>query len=129
NALAQALDAARSENEKLNHRLISAQDDERRRTALELHDEVGPLLFGLKAHAGSIAAAAAANAADANARARERAADMLAIVEQLQAVNRSMLNRLRPMALGHVPLADLLSGIVRERAREHAGIAFHVAAG
>src|SRR3954469_11897889 len=42
NALAQALDAARSENEKLNHRLITAQDDERRRTALELHDEVGP---------------------------------------------------------------------------------------
>ena len=55
NALAQALDAARSENEKLNHRLITAQDDERRRTALELHDEVGPSLFGLKANAGSIA--------------------------------------------------------------------------
>ena len=59
NALAQALDAARSENEKLNHRLITAQDDERRRTALELHDEVGPSLFGLKANAGSIATAAA----------------------------------------------------------------------
>ena len=51
NALAQALDAARSENQKLNRRLITAQDDERRRTALELHDEVGPSLFGLKANA------------------------------------------------------------------------------
>ena len=52
NALAQALDSARADNEKLNHRLITAQDDERRRTALELHDEVGPSLFGLKANAG-----------------------------------------------------------------------------
>src|SRR5262249_59519352 len=42
NALAQALEAARAENEQLNHRLITAQDDERRRTALDLHDEVGP---------------------------------------------------------------------------------------
>src|SRR4029077_5992573 len=48
NALAPALDAARSENAKTHHRLITAQDDERRRTALELHDEVGPSLFGLK---------------------------------------------------------------------------------
>ena len=33
---------------------------------------------------------------------------MLAIIDHLQAINRSMLNRLRPMALGHVPLGDLL---------------------
>src|SRR5262249_60147986 len=59
NALAQALEAARAENEQLTHRLITAQDDERRRTALDLHDEVGPNLFGLKTHATSIAAAAA----------------------------------------------------------------------
>ncbi len=52
NALAQALDALRAENEKLNHRLITAQDDERRRTALELHDEVGPNLFGLQGQRG-----------------------------------------------------------------------------
>src|SRR5262245_65479521 len=58
NALAQALDAVRAENERLNHRLITAQDDERRRTALELHDEVGRSLFGLKANASSIATAA-----------------------------------------------------------------------
>src|SRR6516165_10029149 len=37
NALARALETARAENLTLNRRLISAQDDERRRTALELH--------------------------------------------------------------------------------------------
>jgi two-component system sensor histidine kinase UhpB len=113
NALAQALDALRAENNALNRRVITAQDDERRRTALELHDEVGPCLFGLKANATSIAALGAdASASDV----KDRARDMLAIVDHLQAINRSMLNRLRPMALGHVPLGDLIAQLVTERA-------------
>jgi two-component system sensor histidine kinase UhpB len=113
NALAQALDALRAENNELNRRVITAQDDERRRTALELHDEVGPCLFGLKANATSIAALGAdAPASDV----QDRARDMLAIVDHLQAINRSMLNRLRPMALGHVPLGDLIAQLVTERA-------------
>ena len=124
NALAQALEAARAENERLNHRLITAQDDERRHTALELHDEVGPSLFGLKANAGSIATAAAALPDQAARKLTERVRDMLAIIEHLQGINRSMLNRLRPMALGHVPLQDILAELVRERARQHPQIAF-----
>ena len=59
NSLAQALEVARTENDQLNRRLVTAQDDERRHTALELHDEVGPCLFGLKANAASIATVAA----------------------------------------------------------------------
>jgi two-component system, NarL family, sensor histidine kinase UhpB len=129
NALAQALDAARAENERLNHRLITAQDDERRRTALELHDEVGPSLFGLKANASSIATAARELPSEAARKLAERAGDMLAIIEHLQAINRSMLARLRPMALGHVPLEDILAELVRDRARQHPQTAFAFAAG
>jgi two-component system sensor histidine kinase UhpB len=129
NALAGALEATRAENATLYQRLITTQDDERRNTARELHDEVGPSLFGLKANAGSIVTAAAA-LPDAQARAvAERAGDILAIVDHLQAVNRSLLVRLRPMALGHVPLADLLADMVRERARQHPRIAFPFTAG
>ena len=128
NALAHALDAARAENETLNHRLITAQDDERRRTALELHDEVGPSLFGLKANAGSIATAAAELPEQAASRMTARVRDMLAIIEHLQSINRSMLNRLRPMALGHVPLHDILAELVRERARQHPQIEFSFSA-
>ncbi len=124
NALAGALDAARAENLSLSRRLITAQDDERRRTALELHDEVGPSLFGLKANAASIAKAAA-TLPDAAARAiMERLADLTAIVEHLQGINRAILNRLRPMALGHVPLADILAALIREREGQHPDIAF-----
>jgi len=128
NALAQALDALRAENEKLNHRLITAQDDERRRTALELHDEVGPNLFGLKANAASIATAAASLEDQAARKMTERVHDMLAIIERLQSINRSMLNRLRPMALGHVPLREILCELVRDRARQYPQIDFSISA-
>jgi len=119
NALALALEQARAENQELNHRLITAQDDERRRTALDLHDEVGPCLFGLKANATSIATAVRALPEESSRTVEARVRDLLGIIEHLQTINRGILNRLRPMALGHVPLGDLLSEVVRERARQH----------
>jgi two-component system, NarL family, sensor histidine kinase UhpB len=127
NALAGALETARTENLALNRQLITAQDDERRRTALELHDEVGPCLFGLKANASSIATAAALPEADRRAIAA-RLHDSVAIIDHLQAINRSMLERLRPMALGHVPLNDMLGELVHEQERRHAHISFRLSA-
>jgi two-component system sensor histidine kinase UhpB len=47
---------------------------------------------------------------------------MLAIIDRLQLLNRSLLNRLRPMALGHVPLQEILNEMVSERARQHPDI-------
>ena len=128
NALAGALASAHAENLALNRQLITAQDDERRRTALELHDEVGPCLFGLKANARSIESAAAALAEPDKQAIAERLRDTVAIVDHLQVINRSMLERLRPMALGHVPLADMLGELVREQERRHAHIAFRFSA-
>jgi two-component system, NarL family, sensor histidine kinase UhpB len=128
NALALALETLRAENLRLNRRLVTAQDDERRRTALELHDEVGPCLFGLKANASSIASAAQNLPDQARHVVAERLRDILAIIDHLQSINRSMLDRLRPMALGHVPLKDMLGQLISERAREHSQIAFSIAA-
>jgi len=124
NALAGALEDARRENLALNRRLITAQDDERRRTALELHDEVGPSLFGLKANAASIAKATSGLPQAAAAMVAARVGDLTAIVDHLQGINRNMLNRLRPMALGHVPLREILAELVCERVRQHPDIAF-----
>jgi two-component system sensor histidine kinase UhpB len=128
NALAEALEATLAENQSLNSRLITAQDDERRRTALDLHDEVGPSLFGLKAHAASMAKAAEALPEGAAADMKERVRDLNAIIDHLQAINRGMLNRLRPMSLGQLPLADVLSELVSGRAREYPQIRFSFAA-
>jgi two-component system sensor histidine kinase UhpB len=58
----------------------------------------------------------------------QRVGDILAIIEHLQAINRSMLNRLRPMALGHVPLQQILSELVQERARQLPQIDFSFSA-
>lgn len=124
NALARALETARIENRQLNRRLITAQDDERRRTALDLHDEVGPCLFGLKAYAASIASATGELPDQARQTVQQSSREILAIIEHLQAINRSMLERLRPMALSHVPLTDILAQLVRERAHQHPQIAF-----
>lgn len=124
NALAHALEAARAENVRLGRRLITAQDDERRHTAIELHDEVGPSLFGLRAIATSIKGVADKAADELRDMLAERARDMLTIIEHLQVINRALLNRLRPMALGHVPLGELVSQIIRDRAREHPQIDF-----
>jgi two-component system sensor histidine kinase UhpB len=124
NALAQALETLRAENQRLNHRLITVQDDERRNIALELHDEVGPSLFGLKAAVSSITAAAGNLEEAARLKIAERAREMLTVIENMQAMNRSLLNRLRPMALGHVPLENMLSELVQDRARQHRDISF-----
>lgn len=128
NALALALETLRAENLRLNRRLITAQDDERRRTALELHDEVGPCLFGLKSNVSSIASTAGDLPDKARQLVSERLGDILAIIEHLQTINRSMLDRLRPMALGHVPLEELLDQLVQERVRQHPQISFSFSA-
>src|SRR5262249_14922452 len=96
NALAQALDASRAENQRLGLSLITAQDDERRRTALDLHDEIGPSLFALKANAESIATSVGTPANGAGGELKERVQEQLAIIAHLQATNRSILNQLRP---------------------------------
>jgi len=129
NALARALETLRAENLQLNRRLITAQDDERRRTALELHDEVGPCLFGLRACISSVTGLAGSLPENARQRVTEGAEEMLAIIEHLQAINRTMLQRLRPMALGHVPLGEMIDQLVNERARQHPQIGFAFTAG
>jgi two-component system sensor histidine kinase UhpB len=50
--------------------------------------------------------------------------DILAIAAHLQTINRSMLERLRPMALGHVPIKDMIDQLVSERARQHPSATF-----
>jgi two-component system, NarL family, sensor histidine kinase UhpB len=129
NALAFALERLSAENRELSRRLITAQDDERRRTALELHDEVGPCLFGLKANASSIASATGELPEQARLSVSARLRDILGIIEHLQAINRSMLDRLRPMALGHVPLKEMLDQLLRDRARQHPQISLEFTVG
>ncbi|GJD34775.1 two-component system sensor histidine kinase UhpB [Methylobacterium aerolatum] len=124
NRVASALAKVRSANGRLNQKLLTAQDDERRRTALELHDEFGPCLFALEANAASIARIAAGGGEVDRSRLASRAAEISTIVGQVQGVNRELLNRLRPHGLGQAPLATCLDLLLRNFGARYPGTAF-----
>lgn len=129
NALAEQLTATRAENRRLSLRLLSAQDDERRVVAGELHDEAGPCLFGIVANARSIETIARGSRAARAPEIVERAREVADIADRLKTVNRRLLQRLRPMSLGHVPLADLAGGLVDEFRRLSPPVLFDLAVG
>ena len=107
--LAKALEIAFAEKDALNLSLLDVQDAERKAIALELHDEFGPCLFGLRVEARALMAAAERQGDREQA---ERAAAVIALVEAIQRANRALLDRLRPMALGQLPLAQVLDELV-----------------
>ena len=50
NELARTLGRLSQDNRSLLRKIVSLQDDERQDIARELHDELGPLLFGIRAN-------------------------------------------------------------------------------
>jgi two-component system sensor histidine kinase UhpB len=114
NSLAGALDAARQDNARLNRALVSTQDDERRQIAADLHDELGPCLFGLKANAGSLERLVSEAATPTATKMQARIATIVEIVERIQSLNRALLQKLRPLAIDHVSLADVLTNLVSD---------------
>lgn len=124
NTLAEALDNAHAENSRLYRQLLAVQEDERRQISRDLHDEFGPCLFGITAGAGSI---------ERHARAlpEPQAKPILSCVEEinlvserLKSLTRSLLNRLRPVALGRVTLSELIEELILTFERRHSGTRF-----
>ncbi|MBY6243647.1 histidine kinase [Methylosinus sp. Sm6] len=104
--LAAALARLDEENRALIQRLVQVQDEERRDIARDLHDEIGPFLFAIRAGLGALG-----RRLDG-----DRRADCTRIEEQisaLQQVNRRILGRLRPAALDELGLGGALEALVR----------------
>lgn len=114
NALGLALRRARDDNSRLNERLIQVQDDERRQIASDLHDELGPCLFGLRANLDSLGRLSARAPAELAGPMGERVETMVEVLDRIQGLNRQLLRRIRPMALGHVPLAAVIADLVAD---------------
>ena len=114
--LADTVEHTLAEKDALNRRLVELQDAERRTIAMELHDEFGPCLFGMRVEARAIRDRAAAIGDQALS---DRATNVLDIVEQIQTANRQLLARLRPMEIGQMPLSQVLNDLV-ERLRQFA---------
>lgn len=93
NALARALRHLSDDNHELLRRIVSLQDDERRDLARDLHDELGPLLFGIRANTVALIEAIPSGTESLG----PTAESVLQSVEALQQANRRILDRLRPL--------------------------------
>jgi two-component system sensor histidine kinase UhpB len=112
NHLAATLGDAVADKQRLTERIVSLQDVERKEIARELHDEFGPYLFALRAHATALMRMADAATPDI-AGLRKHGAAMLEQVNALQQVNRRVLDRLRPAGLSDLGLGEALAALVR----------------
>ncbi|WP_442756901.1 histidine kinase [Methylocystis sp. JAN1] len=112
NALAATLERLDGENHRLMRRMIHVQDEERRDIARDLHDEIGPFLFTVRAGLGALARKAKTPGAEP-ARLAEDCEKIDAQVAALQQVNRRILGRLRPAALEEMGLADAIEALAR----------------
>ena len=108
NHCAAVMQAAAAQRRELTRRLIDVEEDERKRLARELHDELGQSLTAIKVDAAYIAREAAGHSAKIVTCARG--------VEQLTSgimeIIRGMLARLRPHGLETVGLRDTVQELV-----------------
>jgi two-component system sensor histidine kinase UhpB len=114
NALSNHLQIARAKNLGLSRRLVTIQDDERRQIAAELHDELGPYLFGLSAELTSLRQIAVGTSESDSDGVTAHIEKLSAMVHRIRDLNRQLLGKLRPMSIGNVSLADALAGLLAE---------------
>ena len=109
NELAATLTQLDRENRSLLRKMVSIQDEERRDIARELHDELGPLLFAIRANVIAMVDNGAADQNDFDSPAQKA----LQSVEALQLTNRRILDRLRPMHIEEFGLQSSLQKLLR----------------
>jgi len=121
NHLAVALGAAVDDKRRLAERVVSLQDVERKEIARELHDEFGPYLFALRAHASALKRIADAGEPNLDAL-RKHGCAVLEQVDTLQKSNRRVLERLRPVGLAELGLRQALGALFRLWGESHPGV-------
>ena len=109
NELARTLGELSHDNRNLLRKVVSLQDDERRDLARELHDELGPLLFGIRANAVALLEATPAGKEGFG----PSVEGVLQSVEALQQANRRILDRLRPLYIQELGLERSVETLLR----------------
>jgi two-component system sensor histidine kinase UhpB len=118
NALASTLQSVTGANQRLVQKLIHVQDEERKEIARDLHDEMGPYLFAMRAATKSLVTQA--KIPQANPARIAMACELLEEhAASLQQLNRTMLNRLRPTALRELGLEEALGALVAQVRTDH----------
>jgi two-component system sensor histidine kinase UhpB len=109
NELAGKLNQLSQDNRGLLRRIVSLQDDERRDLARELHDELGPLLFGIRAKTVALIEASPQDLSQMDSSAE----GLIQSVEALQQANRRILDRLRPLYIHELGLQKSIQTLLR----------------
>jgi len=105
------LERSRRELRRLSAGLVDAREEERRRIARELHDELGQRLTALKMELSSLAKPRRSGAPD------QRIAAMLEMVDDTVASVRRIATDLRPMMLDDLGLNAAIEWLARDAAR------------
>lgn len=104
-----------AENRQLIQRSIQVQEDERRHIARELHDEMGQWLNALKLDAVSIRDRAEGEI-------KAAAQSIVEVTNHVYDVARTLMRRLRPVALDELGLPSALQYLVDQWQRRHPGV-------
>src|SRR5712672_2000533 len=126
NHLAAALGDAVDDKRRLAERVVSLQDVERKEIARELHDEFGPYLFALRAHASALTRIADASEPNMDSLRRHGGA-ILEQVNALQQFNRRVLEKLRPAGLIELGLREALGALLRLWGESHPDVVIETA--
>src|SRR6195256_2722296 len=126
NHLAAALGDAVEDKRRLAERAVSLQDVERKEIARELHDEFGPYLFALRAHASALMRLSEAREPDADTL-RKHGGAILEQVNALQQSNRRGLEKLRPLGLTGLGVREALGALLRLWGEAHPGVLIETA--
>ena len=114
NALAAHLDHERAENRRLQGRIVTLTENERARIASDLHDDMGPQLFALRA-AVEQARAASGREDEAQHGQMQDALDAIGRhAAEIQKSARSAIESLRPIGMDDASLGDLLHELAVE---------------
>lgn len=106
NQLARKLKRLAQDNKSMLREIVSLQDDERRQIASELHDELGPLLFAIRANAIALSESSSADPESPSNR-------LLEAAEAVQHASRRILDGLSPLFLEELGLEKSIETLLQ----------------
>lgn len=114
NALAVHLEQERAENRRLHGRIMTLTQSERSQIASDLHDEVGPQLFALRAAIGQAAAVAGGLPPDRRGSLQEALDAIGRHALAMQGSTRRAIENLRPVGMEHGSLGEMAQELILE---------------
>lgn len=118
NLMAEVLQKSQEENRYLTQRSLAIQEDERRKLAYELHDELGQSITAIKAVATSIEQ----QSSRGDELTRESAETIINLSSRMYDVAKNMMQQLRPPALDELGLRTALQDMIDDWNARHQDI-------